>query len=98
MRVGKLFFNAYALLGDGIVIADEAVSKSYHHFMTQTLGVEINFSKSLVSKRVFDYANRLIYLDVDYYPIGVNNLLLALKSYKGLSSFVIDAVNKGLVL
>ena len=87
MRVGKPSFDVYALLGDGIVIADEALSKSYHHIITQTLGVEINLSKSLVSKRVFEYAKRLIYLDVDYSPIKANNLLVALKSYKALSCF-----------
>jgi len=34
-RVGKTRFSAYALLGDDIVIADEAVAISYHHLMTQ---------------------------------------------------------------
>lgn len=39
----------YVILGDDIVIANEAVAKSYHMIMTKILGVEINLSKSLVS-------------------------------------------------
>lgn len=49
-RHGKSDFDHYAILGVDIVIADEAVANSYHRIMTQVLGVEINLSKSLISK------------------------------------------------
>jgi len=35
IRVGKHRFSAYALLGDDIVIADEAVAESYLALMTE---------------------------------------------------------------
>jgi len=34
-RVGMIRFSGYALLGDDIVIANEAVARSYHALMTQ---------------------------------------------------------------
>lgn len=79
-RVGKPLFQSYALLGDDIVIADEAVAKSYHMIMTQILGVEINLSKSLVSNDSFEFAKRLVTMDGEVSAVGAKNLLVALKS------------------
>jgi hypothetical protein len=98
MRVGKLSFSSYALLGDDIVIADEAVAKSYHMIMTEILGVEINLSKSLVSNDSFEFAKRLVTMDGEVSAVGAKNLLVGLKSKWGLSSIILDLFNKGLVL
>lgn len=79
-RVGIPSFSAYALLGDDIVIADEAVAKSYHMIMTEILGVEINLSKSLVSSDSFEFAKRLVTMDGEVSAVGAKNLLVGLKS------------------
>jgi hypothetical protein len=63
MRIGNSHSASYALLGDDIVIADEAVAKSYHMIMTKILGVEINLSKSLVSNDSLEFARRLVMMD-----------------------------------
>lgn len=91
-------FTNYAILGDDIVIADKTVALSYHKLMTEVLGVEINKSKSLVSKHSFEFAKRLITLDGEVSPVGAKNLLVGLNSLRGLSSILLDLVNKGVVL
>jgi len=97
-RVGIHNFVDYALLGDDIVIANTAVSFSYHHLMTEVLGVEINLSKSLVSKHSFEFAKRLITFKGEVSPVGAKNLLVGLKSLKGIPSILLDLVNKGVCL
>lgn len=79
-RVGYPGFTNYALLGDDIVIANEAVANAYHEIMTQVLGVEINLSKSLVSTNSFEFAKRLVTMDGEVSAVGAKNLLVALKS------------------
>jgi len=44
--IGQWFSN-YAILGDDIVIADPRVAPHYLNIMRDTLGVDINLSKSL---------------------------------------------------
>jgi len=97
-RVGLKNFTHYALLGDDIVIANNAVAQSYHHIMTEILGVEINLSKSLISATHFEYAKRLVSEECELTPIGPKNLLILLRSPTGLISVLRDAYNKGLVL
>lgn len=94
-RVGKHDFTDYALLGDDIVIANESVANCYHALMTQILGVEINLSKSLISKHSFEFAKRLIHLEGEVSPIGAKNLLVGVKSLKGIPSILLDLINKG---
>lgn len=98
IRVGKSNFDHYALLGDDIVIAEEAVAKSYHYIMTEVLGVDINLSKTLVSKHSFEFAKRLVTMDGEVSPVGAKNLLVALKSAKGIPSVLRDITQKGLKL
>lgn len=94
-RVGKPNFCNYALLGDDIVICDNSVASSYHSIMTQVLGVKINLSKSMVSANSFEFAKRIITLDGEVSPVGAKNLLVGLKSLKGIPSILLDLVNKG---
>jgi len=70
-RVGwVVWFKHYAILGDDIVIADEAVANAYLSIM-KDLGLEINLSKSLISKLgVCEFAKHLIAHDADYSPLG----------------------------
>jgi len=94
-RVGITNFTHYALLGDDIVIANTSVAKSYHHLMTAVLGVEINLSKSLISTDSFEFAKRLITMKGEVSPVGAKNLLVGLKSLKGIPSILLDLVSKG---
>jgi len=94
-RVGVPDFTHYAILGDDVVIANESVAKSYHSIMTEILGVEINLSKSLISKHSFEFAKRLITMKGEVSPVGAKNLLVALKSLKGIPSVIIDLIGKG---
>jgi len=97
-RVGLNNFSHYALLGDDIVIANTSVAKSYHALMVDVLGVEINLSKSLVSNDSFEFAKRLVTMKGEVSPVGAKNLLVGLKSLKGIPSILLDLVNKGLCL
>lgn len=98
LRVGKPNFTHYALLGDDIVIADEQVALIYHEIMTSILGVDINLSKSLKSRNSFEFAKRLIRLDGELSPVGAKNLLVGLKTLKGIPSILLDLVNKNFTL
>nr|UPW42251.1 MAG: putative RNA dependent RNA polymerase [Yunnan mito-like virus 51] len=53
--------DRYEVLGDDIVIFDNALADSYTEIM-KNLGLEINFSKSLISKNlpVFEFAKRTV--------------------------------------
>jgi len=97
-RVGIPDFVHYAILGDDVVIANGSVAKSYHHLMTTVLGVEINLSKSLISSNSFEFAKRLVTMKGEVSPVGAKNLLVALKSLKGVPSVLLDLVNKGFYL
>lgn len=97
LRVGVKEFNHYALLGDDIVIANDAVAQSYHYLMVDILGVEINLSKSLVSKTHFEFAKKLVSVDQELTPIGPKNLLILMRSPYGLISVLRDAIMKGLL-
>jgi len=97
-RVGLPLFDHYALLGDDIVIANREVALSYHNLITEVLGVDINLSKTLISADSFEFAKRLITFKGEVSPVGAKNLLLGLKSARGLSSIILDLVNKGLEL
>jgi len=98
LRVGIPGFTHYALLGDDIVIANEKVANVYHEIMTAVLGVDINLSKSLKSNYAFEFAKRLIRLDGELSPVGAKNLLVGLKTLKGIPSILLDLVNKNFAL
>jgi len=98
LRVGITNFTHYALLGDDIVIANNSVAKSYHTLMVTVLGVDINLSKSMISLNSFEFAKRIVTMDGEVSPVGAKNLLVGLKSLKGIPSILLDLVNKGLCL
>lgn len=59
------WFIDYAVLGDDIIIANDAVAKNYLHVM-KALGVEIGLAKSLVaSQGTLEFAKRLFFKGID---------------------------------
>jgi hypothetical protein len=78
------------------VIADKAVAKSYHHIMTELLGVEINLSKSILSEDgVVEFAKRLASPTQEFTPIGPKNILGVLKNPAYLPQLYLDLLGKG---
>jgi len=95
-RVGLTgWFENYALLGDDIVIANQKVGAAYLMIMRDTLGVEINLSKSLESEiRVLEFAKRLFKGDEDLTPISPKVPLLTTRNIFHLPDLVTDLVAK----
>jgi hypothetical protein len=57
LKVGKPYFNNYALLGDDIVIGGKDVADSYISTI-KSFGVDISDAKSHVSENTFEFAKR----------------------------------------
>lgn len=61
-KCGLKGFTNYCLLGDDIVIANEAVANEYLK-LCEYLGVGINYSKSIISKTHYEFAKRFVKAD-----------------------------------
>lgn len=86
----KNWFQDYAVLGDDIVIANKAVSNSYL-FIMETLGVDINMSKSLVSTTgSLEFAKRLIIESKDVSPIGPKSISQLINSPRSIKDMIIN--------
>jgi len=79
LQAGIHDFRSYAVLGDDVVIANDAVASNYLVVMSD-LGVSINMSKSVVSKDIAEFAKKWKGLGVDYSPIGPGLILQACRS------------------
>lgn len=80
------WFTLYAVLGDDIVIADEAVAKEYLRLM-DLLGVEINQSKSLVSNRgTMEFAKRF-FIPEDASLVPFKELMVATRNAGVMAEF-----------
>jgi hypothetical protein len=92
------WFSDYAVLGDDIVIADEAVARSYLTIMGD-LGVEINLHKSLVSKIGYaEFAKRLISSSQEVTPVGPSTLSHASRDIRNYIMVLRDLVGKGIAV
>jgi len=67
-------FNNYVVLGDDFAINNDIVAKRYLYYM-EMLGVEINLSKSVISKTFCEFAKRLKGPGIEYTPIGPGLIL-----------------------
>jgi hypothetical protein len=95
-RVGKKNFTEYALLGDDLVIADEAVAQAYLT-IAEDLGVEINLSKSLISKSgVSEFAKRLFWDGKDLSPLPPKLLFSLSRGLRNLPHVLRDVVGRGI--
>jgi hypothetical protein len=68
-QAGLSNFKDYCVLGDDIVIANDAVASRYLYLM-ETLGVDINLNKSVISSEFAEFAKRLRGPLVEYTPLG----------------------------
>jgi hypothetical protein len=64
-------FRDYRILGDDIVIANDAVAAEYKKVITHELGVSISEAKSHVSKDTFEIAKRWVHQDSEITPFPV---------------------------
>jgi len=92
------WFSQYALLGDDIVIADEAVAGAYLKLM-ETLGVPINLSKSFEMKSgTLEFAKRWFSPHMgDISPMGPGLILAAVRNPKMLGTLIQDCLNRDFV-
>lgn len=96
-RAGVLNFNNYAVLGDDIVINHDDVASEYLKLM-ESLGVDINFSKSIVSKDMVEFAKRwLTPSGLDLSPIGPGLILACMRKPLTIGSLLHEATNKGYI-
>jgi hypothetical protein len=73
-KLGKPWRKArYALLGDDIVIKDDAIAKMYIEVM-RILGVEVSELKTHSSPHFFEFAKRLFYKDIEVSPFPISAL------------------------
>lgn len=95
-RVGRENFTGYALLGDDLVIADKEVADSYL-VLARDLGVEINLSKSLVSKTgVSEFAKRIFWEGKDLSPIPPKLTMSLLQGLRNLPAVMQEMIKRGL--
>lgn len=87
-------FYGYAVLGDDIVINNDAVASEYLKLMDD-LGVTINLSKTIQSADYIEFAKRFCTSKVDFSPIGPGNILSYMRKPYFISSLVREAYLKG---
>lgn len=95
-RVGLKDFKSYAVLGDDIVINNDAVAAEYLSIM-KSLGVGINMSKSILSDRFAEFAKRYVSPDFDISPIGPGNLLQVCRRPDMMGSLLIELHDKTVI-
>jgi hypothetical protein len=75
LRAGKPNFQDYLVLGDDIVIADEAVAKAYV-LVCSDYGITIGFAKSFVSRTgMFQFASQNLIKSENISPISLKEAL-----------------------
>jgi hypothetical protein len=81
-RAGKpVSFSNYVLLGDDIVIGDDAVAEHYRAIMSE-LGVEISVPKSHVSSDTYEFAKRWIHDGTEVTGAPLGSLFEAVRTRK----------------
>jgi len=95
-RVGIKGFVDYAVLGDDIIICDDAVANAYLSIM-ETLGVSINLSKSVVSNDILEFAKRWMGPNIDITPIGPGLILRYIRSPYYVGAVLNECVRLGVI-
>jgi len=89
------FWTGYALLGDDIVIHNHLVSEEYLKIMA-SLGVEINLTKSVISKRSMEFAKRDFINSEEWSPISLRSIIDSSQFWPELAAVLINLRPKGL--
>lgn len=99
LRAGwNQWFPFYAVLGDDIVIADEAVASAYLQLMIG-LGVEISPKKGLISRSTFEFAKRTVHCHRgDVSPLGAGAILVCIRNLRYIPTLLLDMVAKEVAL
>lgn len=87
-------FKDYCILGDDIVIANEKVARSYEAVIT-SLGVQIDKTKSLVSKDTYEFAKRIIHKGKEITAFPLSAMIDNVKSISALWSTTIVVRERG---
>jgi len=91
----KDLFTKYCILGDDIVIANEAVALEYVNLM-KNLGLEIQESKSVNSSIFTEFAKKLRGPSLDLSPIGAGLILYCLRNRFYVCVLIFEMLNRGL--
>lgn len=87
-RVGIRRFDLYLVLGDDLVIASPAVSRSYRA-LAKEWDIEINLSKSILSTNgSMEFAKRFIYKYQDVSGLSFKEMAVASHDIRGLSQLI----------
>jgi hypothetical protein len=84
----------YKLLGDDIVIFDDDLAIEYQKLIN-LLGVEINFSKSFISKNYFEFAKRIFIPGKEISPFPLGSVNDSIRSITCLIEMIKSAQRKG---
>jgi hypothetical protein len=77
-RAGYPDFQAYALLGDDIVLTNERVAREYRALLDE-IGVSISDTKSHVSSDTYEFAKRWIHRGTEVSPAPLGSLFEAMR-------------------
>lgn len=78
------------MLGDDIVIANKSVAQAYL-FLMETLGVDINLSKSVQSTiGGCEFAKKILIAGQDFSPIGVKELFQFINSPRHFKDLILN--------
>jgi hypothetical protein len=84
----------YALLGDDIVIAHEAVGEAYLQLMNE-LGVEVSIAKTHKSNTTYEFAKRWVHKGVEISPFPIAAMKEEGTTFIGLTHLLYSTTLKG---
>lgn len=93
---GKYPFKEYILLGDDIVITDDAVADQYVKLITG-FGVGISPHKTHVSEHTYEFAKRWFHTGIEVTGFPLNSITSTLKAPLELFNAVLTQIERGLV-
>jgi len=88
LRVNLPYFSDYLILGDDIVIANQAVAMAYVDLLSE-YGIPINMTKSIQSNNSsFEFAKRFLMSGVDVSPITFRDMACARFDVRALQALI----------
>jgi hypothetical protein len=86
--------DSYILLGDDIVISGTEPSTCYKEII-ESLGMEINLTKTLISKTSFEFAKRFFINGDEWSPLPIGQLKHAKSQYWDIVGFIEQCEDRG---